>query len=143
VIVESDLQRFLECSRESGIENARLGVGLYGGEFLAGERAEWVIPIRVRCAALYCAMLEKLGVHAYEIADFAAALNYALQIVEYDRAHESASRLVMRSFAALGQRSSANAEFIALKQFLSKHLGVDPSQESAALIASIMAGERP
>jgi DNA-binding SARP family transcriptional activator len=137
VTVVTDVAEFLEaaCGGPDDLARAQL---LYAGELLSGEEDEWVEPIRVRCAAVYAAVLERLADIAISQGDFAQALGFGLELVALDRGHEGASRLVMRCFAALGRRGRALAEFEALRAHLRKHLGLEPTAETRQLIRSIL-----
>lgn len=129
--VESDVDRFLAAYRlpeRSAMESA---VATYGGEYLAGENAEWIYPLRIRCANAYVTMLERLAELAAAEGDHGRALEYALRLVEADRAHEGATRLIMKSLAATGRRCAALAEYDALAKYLDKRLGMKPSHQTA------------
>lgn len=139
LVVESDVERFLACARLGTVEAAHKGIELYIGDFLAGEHGDWVDGIRVRCSCLYIGMLELVATHAFAQHEYVPALAYGLEISDYDRAHEGASRLVMRCFAALGQRNRAFAEYNALKGYLARNLNVVPTEETTELLRSIMA----
>lgn len=140
VIVESDLRRFLDCAKLHDVASAREGVALYAGDLLAGERADWISALRAQCASYYLAMLATLASHAFECGDYQTALIFAAQLIESDRGHESASRLIMRCYAALGQRCAARAEYDRLAKFLAAELGVEPSTETRRTFYEILEG---
>jgi DNA-binding SARP family transcriptional activator len=141
VNVESDVAAFLNLARESSVEAMRAGVALYSGEFLAGEEAEWMYSLRVRCSSAYASMLEGLTQDASARGDHAGALNYALLLAESDRAHEGATRCAMEAFAALGRRGAALAEYEALARYLKRHLGIAPSAATMKLREAIALGD--
>ncbi|MEO7039149.1 MAG: BTAD domain-containing putative transcriptional regulator [Candidatus Elarobacter sp.] len=138
VTIESDLQRFLVCAKAGDVDSAREGVRLYTGDFLAGERADWISAMRAGCASRYLSMLECIALEEFASYDYRTTLEYALQIVAFDRGHEPAARLIMRSYAALGQRSAARAEYDALTKFLALELGVKPSFETRSTLNAIL-----
>jgi DNA-binding SARP family transcriptional activator len=131
--ISSDVDEFLTCCRSGTPDALRSAVALYGGAFLAGELAEWLQPLRIRCATAYECALERLAEFAAAGGDHASALSYGLQLVDTEPAHEGATRLVMRSFAALGQRHRALERFDGLREYLRKHLGVEPTDETSSL----------
>jgi DNA-binding SARP family transcriptional activator len=135
--VNTDVEAFLEAAA-GGPERARAARSLYSGELLSGEDGDWIEPLRVRCAAVYAAVLERLTEEAMGRGEFGEALSIGLELVAFDRGHEGASRLVMRCFAALGRRGRALAEFEALRAHLRKHLGLEPTAETRALIRAIL-----
>jgi DNA-binding SARP family transcriptional activator len=67
-------------------------------------------------------------------------LEYALRLVEMDRAHEGAARLAMRALVAMGRRGAALAAYEALASYLRHHLMLEPSSQTRALRAAIIAG---
>jgi DNA-binding SARP family transcriptional activator len=136
--VRSDVKQFLALSAEKTISSMQAGVAMYSGEFLADENADWIYPLRIRCASAYATMLEGLAGDAAGQSDHAAVLDYALRLAEVDRAHEGATRLAMRAFAALGRRGSALAEYDLLAKYLGQHLGVAPSAATRELRSAIV-----
>jgi DNA-binding SARP family transcriptional activator len=138
VDVHSDVDRFLaQCSRGT-TEAFRAAIDIYGGEFLAGETADWLQPLRVRCASAYGCALEEIAQRAIAAGDYHTGLTFALQLVQFDRGHEGATRLVMRCFAATGQRGRALEQYTALRAYLAKHLSVDATEETAALARQLV-----
>jgi DNA-binding SARP family transcriptional activator len=141
VTLTSDVERFLAYYREGSLEAMSAAIGMYAGEFLAGDDAEWMYPLRVRCSSLYATMLERLAADAMSRGDHIAALDLGLRLVESDRAHEGATRLTMQALAALGRRGAALAEFDELARYLKAHLGIDPAADTLRVRATILAGE--
>ena len=137
VTVVTDVAEFLEAAC-GGPDDLARAHSLYSGELLSGDEDEWIEPIRVRCAAVYAAVLERLADGALGQGEFAQALGFGLELVTLDRGHEGASRLVMRCFGALGRRGRALAEFEALRAHLRKHLGLEPTAETRQLIRAIL-----
>jgi DNA-binding SARP family transcriptional activator len=131
--VDSDLNQFLNAYRSSERSSMESAIGLYNGEYLTGENAEWIYPLRVRCANAYVVMLERLAEMAAAEGDHGRALEYALRLIEADRAHEGATRLMMTSLAATGRRCAALAEYDALAKYLDKRLGMKPSEQTTAV----------
>ncbi len=138
--VDSDAERLLAAARGASAEAMKAAVALYAGEYLAGEEAEWMYPLRLRCANAYAIILERLAESALARDDYAEALDYGLRLLETDRAHEGATRLVMRSLAASGRRGAALAAYGALAEYLKHHLALKPSRPTEQLRASIMEG---
>ncbi|GAC1659413.1 MAG: hypothetical protein NVS4B13_04130 [Candidatus Elarobacter sp.] len=141
VRIECDVGTFTELYRDGSTAAMKAAVGLYAGELLEGQDAEWVRPARVRYASMYASMVQRLADDALEARDFEQALNFALQLLEVDRAHEGAARLVLRCFEARGQRAQALGEYAALRSYLHKQLGVEPMPETTELIQAIVQSE--
>jgi DNA-binding SARP family transcriptional activator len=91
--INSDYEDLLGCCRDGTDAALKHGIALYAGEFCAGEVAEWMYALRARALHSYTTMLERLAEAAITRADYSAALNYALQLIEIDRGHEEATRL--------------------------------------------------
>jgi DNA-binding SARP family transcriptional activator len=137
VSIVTDVIEFLEaaCGPREDLQRAH---SLYSGELLSGDDDDWIEPLRVRCAAVYASVLERLADNAVSQGEFAQALGLGLELVAMDRGHEGASRLVMRCFGALGRRGRALAEFEALRAHLRKHLGLEPTAETRQLIRAVL-----
>jgi DNA-binding SARP family transcriptional activator len=138
VRIECDVGTFEALYRDGSGPAIRKAVALYSGELLAGQDTDWVRPVRVRYAAMYGSMVERLAIEAIDARDYQQALHFALQLLEIDRAHEGASRLVLRCFGALGQRAQALSEYTSLRAYLLKNLGAQPMPETTQLIDAIM-----
>ncbi len=139
--IESDAERLLAASRgNASAEELKDAAELYRGEFLAGDDAEWMYPLRVRCANAYAVILERLAERAFERDAYAEALEHVLLLLETEPDHEGATRLAMRSFAAMGRRGAALAAFDSLATYLHHHLALTPSPQTNELRASIAEG---
>ena len=140
VRIESDYHQLLACYDEGTVDAMKRGIALYQGEFCAGENAEWMCALRARAAAAYITMLQKLAEDALAHGDNPSVVRYALQLVEADRGHEGATRLVMQAFAEMGCRGVALEKYEQLRRWLHLHLGVEPSAITRALLHELMAG---
>jgi DNA-binding SARP family transcriptional activator len=138
VRIHSDAEELLALCRTGAIDALETATELYGGEFLAGEVADWLQPLRVRCASAFGAAIECLADHALQRGDHALALAYGLQLVEAEPGHEGATRLVMQCFTALGQRMRALERYEALVAYLLRHLGIGPTDETTALARDLL-----
>lgn len=143
IAVTTDLDAFLDAARGESPEELLRAKSLYGGELLASDATEWIEPLRVRSAAAYVAVVERLAENAVAYGEYGGALALGLELVAFDRGHEGASRLVMRCFAALGRRGRALAEYEALRAHLRKHLGLEPAPETRQLIRTIVGQAEP
>jgi LuxR family transcriptional regulator, maltose regulon positive regulatory protein len=143
ITVATDVDAFLEAARGESREELLRAKELYGGELLASDSAEWIEPLRVRCASAYVGVLERLADHAVSYGEYGQALGFGLELIAFDRGHEGASRLVMRCFAALGRRGRALAEYEALRAHLRKHLGLEPAAETRQLVRTIVGQSEP
>ena len=140
--VHTDTEEFFTLCRRGTRESLEAAAAIYGGEFLSGETADWLQPMRIRCASIYACALELLARHAEADGDVPGALNAALKLYDAERGHEGATRSIMRCFAALGLRDRAESQFASLRDYLRGRLGVEPSEETATLAREIRSGRR-
>ena len=138
VRVESDVEAFLNRERSDDEGVLREAMSLYRGEFLTGEDADWVQPLRVRCSSAYSSIIERLGRAAYGAGRFSESLAIGLELVSLDLGYEGATRLVMRSFAALGHPLAAQREYDKLDRFLKRRLNAEPTVETRTLLQEIL-----
>ncbi len=141
--IASDVAQFFELREAGTIDAFKQAVGLYEGEFLAGEHGDWIEPMRVKCALTHAGMLEKLADAAISYGEHQEALVYGLDLLAVNRSNESASRMVMRCFAALGRRGRVLAEYEALRAYLRKHLGLEPTAETQNVVRALVAAGSP
>lgn len=138
IMITSDVDGLLAAARSGEIDVMEHAVTLYRGEFLAGENADWMYPMRLRCANAYASVLERLANHALGRGDLPSALDHASSLTSFDRAHEGATRVLMRALAQSGRRAAALAEYEALASYLRKHLDLGPSTATVALRDAII-----
>jgi two-component SAPR family response regulator len=143
VHLRSDVAQFLELHHAGTMDAAKDAVRLYEGEFLAGEQGDWIEPMRVKCATIHAGLLEKLADAAISYGEHQEALGYGLDLLAVDRANEAASRMVMRCFAALGRRGRVLAEYEALRAYLRKHLGLEPTLETQSVVRALVGAGQP
>lgn len=126
-------------------------VALYRqGELLAGLSLpdaypfeEWLLMQRENLYQQQLSALHDLTA-AYEqqgVVD--KARQYAHWQIQQEPWREEAHRQLMRLLAGQGQRAEAIAQYQACRQLLQAELGVEPSAETEALLAQIMAGSLP
>jgi DNA-binding SARP family transcriptional activator len=142
VPIVSDIDSFLNCAKTATIASFESGISIYRGDFLAGDRGDWIEPLRIWYASRYLDMLVHLASDAANRGDYSKALEYGLRIMENDPGHEAGARCVMFSFASVSRRSAALMHYEGLKAYLLRHMGVEPSPETTALWLRIRAGER-
>jgi len=133
VQIISDVAQFMRCTRLATIESLHAAMDLYGGDFLAGETADWQQPMRVRVASARAAALEVIIEDLLSREQYAAALSFGLDLVEAEPGSENGTRLVMRCFAALGQRTRALEQYNHLKTYLAEQIGAEPTDETRQL----------
>ncbi|HEY2475790.1 MAG TPA: bacterial transcriptional activator domain-containing protein [Candidatus Cybelea sp.] len=138
VTIVSDVARFIDYTRVGTIESLRAAVDLYAGDFLAGETADWLQPMRVRVAAARASALEAIIEELVDREKFSRALAFGLDLMEAEPGHEHGTRLVMRCFSALGQRARALEQYRLLKTYLAEQIGVEPTAETSRLASELI-----
>jgi len=120
--------------RTAAIAAFRRAIGLYGGPYLPDNMYEdWSVVERERLAMLFNDAAMRLGALLLEEGLAHEAIGLAWRVLENDRAHEEAYRLLMRAHATLGERSTALRLYARCVTMLHDELGVEPLPETTAL----------
>ncbi len=115
---------------------------LWGGEPMPEERyADWATSWRERLIDRHAEVLAALADAYADAGDHAATVEVCRQLVELDPLDEAAQRRLIRAFARAGRRGYALRQFLACRHALVTSLGVEPSEETAALQRRVLAGE--
>lgn len=116
---------------------------LYRGDYLDSTPCtDWAEGERRRLRASYVVLATRLGELHAERGDHTAAIAGCARVLERDPWNEEATRLVMRSYAATGNRSLALQLFKSFETALVDDLGVTPSAEARMLYEEILAPTR-
>ena len=114
----------------------------YHGPFLTGFSIpdsaafeEWASLWRERLGRMVLEGLRYLADQYEDCGEYARALDYAQRQVALDPWLEESHRQVMRILALSGQRGAALAQYEIFKQVLAAGLGVEPSEETQAVVS--------
>ncbi len=125
----------------------REAVELAHGDFLAGfslreteEFDAWQTLTTETLRLELSAALERLATALAERQEYAAALPYARRWLTLDPLHEPAHRLLMRLYAATGDRPAAVRQYEQCVQILADELGISPDLETGRLHAALFTG---
>jgi DNA-binding SARP family transcriptional activator len=102
-------------------------VEIYRGDLLEGWYDEWVLSERERLSQLYLWLLEQLVGCLEACGDLAGATQHAEQLLRHDPLNEGSYRLLMRLFAAQGDRARALRLYHICVTTMQRELGVEPS----------------
>jgi len=105
---------------------------------LPGEEAEWLDLLRARLTEVRLRALESLGEVWIARGDPALAARDAAEAIRVDPYRERAHRLLIRAHIADGDRGAAAQAYEACRRLLAEELGVEPSSETRALVASVL-----
>jgi two-component SAPR family response regulator/Flp pilus assembly protein TadD len=108
-------------------------VHLYQGEYFPEGENSWVMAERGRLSQMYEHALLSLAQLHLENAEPQTALLHCQTILAENHCMESAHRLAMQAYAALGNRSGIANQFELCRQSLQDELGLEPSPETLKL----------
>jgi len=106
------------------------------GELLPGWYDDWIVLERERVRQLQLHVLEVAADQLLRAGRHAVALELALGALRMEETRESAHRLVIRVHLAEGNTGEAWRQFKRCERVLDKELGVSPSSQLQALLAS-------
>jgi DNA-binding SARP family transcriptional activator len=114
---------------------------LWTAEPLPEDRyAPWTFAWRDRLVETYSQVLSAL-IDGYEASgEHHHAIRAAQKLLELDRLDERAHRQLMAAYARTGRTSYALRQYLECRRALVVELGVEPSAETSALQAKILAG---
>jgi serine/threonine protein kinase/DNA-binding SARP family transcriptional activator len=137
-----------ESLAESGRHPEALA--LYAGPFLDGvfpargpSLEEWVELRRARLARRHRAASDAFIAEARKRGDLQAALRAAETWATLDHLDDAAQHHLIRLLAETGSRSEALAQFERYEANLREHLGLEPLEETRALVEWIREGSSP
>lgn len=123
--------------------------GLYRGEFLSGYSldneafADWLLFERTRLRNLAEGVLHGAIARAQEDGRHGEAIGLAERLVALDPLREHSHRTLIELHLATSERSKALAHFQKMKALLWRELAIEPSPETAALLAAAKAQTSP
>ena len=115
------------------IEMLQESLELYQGEFFPEGEGIWVMTERQRLSQICEHSRLTLAQLLLEKGDSKSALIHCQSILAENHCMESAHRLAMQSYAALGNRSGIMNQYEQCKQYLQDELGLEPSEETEKL----------
>jgi LuxR family maltose regulon positive regulatory protein len=115
------------------IELLQEAIQLYRGEFYPEGEGSWVMIERGRLTQMYEHSELTLAQLHLEQDEPQTALIYCQNILAENHCMESAHRLAMKAYAALGNRSGVANQFELCKLSLQDELGLEPSPETIKL----------
>jgi DNA-binding SARP family transcriptional activator len=91
---------------------------------------EWVDEQRGFYREQYLHMLEALVAAAQKTSEWVRSLSLAQQILRDDPFREDIHAMVMRAYAAQGNRAAVKEQYETLRNLLRKELGVEPAADT-------------
>ncbi|WP_405442341.1 winged helix-turn-helix domain-containing protein [Streptomyces avidinii] len=145
----SDLDRFQELVH-TGLRAAAAGdaplartrlraaLALYGGEFLRGESADWVVEQREYLRALALRALGVLRADAEAREDFVELIEVCRRTLEIDRHHEETYRALMTAHGRRGELACVRRWYELCARRMRDELAVAPEPETQRLLATLL-----
>jgi predicted ATPase/DNA-binding SARP family transcriptional activator len=140
-----DAEAFASAVREatvaSGLAGRLAARELYRGELLPDDRyADWAEAPREALAQDHLTLLAQLAQLHEREGNREAATETLRELLQHDRADESAHRSLMRLYAVDDQRRMALRQYERLRAAMARELEVEPSHESRQLYREILEG---
>jgi ATP/maltotriose-dependent transcriptional regulator MalT/DNA-binding SARP family transcriptional activator len=115
---------------------------LWTGEPLPEDRyAAWSLPWRTRLMDTYAQLLGALVDSSQNSGRDHDAVRWGRALLEIDPLDEAAHRRLMIAYARTGRTSHALRQFLECRHALVTELGIEPSAQTSAVQARILAGE--
>jgi DNA-binding SARP family transcriptional activator len=125
--------------RHAALERA---AALWTGEPLPEDRyATWSMPWRARITETYAQLLGALVDSSQAAGRHHDAIRSARALLAVDPLDEAAHRRLMIAYARTGRISHALRQFLECRHALVTELGIEPSAQTSALQARILAGD--
>ena len=125
--------------REEAVAAYEGALALHGGDYLEEDLYEdWTMVERERLSNAYVDMLDRLARRHMEAGRLGEGVGACYRILEADRCHEDAHRLLMRCYAGLGQRGRALRQYRLCERTLAQDYGMSPSPETRSLHKSLL-----
>lgn len=152
--IRADAQRFedqriqAEAAATRGdeqqfLEHAELAVAEYHGELMPGNYSDWVLQMRERLAGQCAQLCTEATARWLNRGQGHRALAMARRRLDVQPLEEAGYRELMRVQLALGENAAALYTFHQCAQVLERELGVNPGNETRALIQQMLSAAQP
>lgn len=143
----SDLPTQQALTRSTAVSIAD-AVSLYNGPFLAGfyiqqaaAFSEWALLEQERLAQMTIHGMDKLANFYLERGQYAEGISLGRTLISLDPMREESHRQLIKLFAASGQRHAAVEQYESCVAILDEELGLEPAEETIALIEQVRNGQ--
>lgn len=140
---EIDVERFDELLASADPAALAEAVALYRGPLLSDLPDEWVLEAQDDYRLRVAGACERLGDHAEETGDMAAAADWARRAVGFEPLRESGHRALISRLRQAGRPAEALAAYRKCDAVISAELGVQPSADIQELGRQLGAAEGP
>ncbi|WP_440103069.1 AfsR/SARP family transcriptional regulator [Streptosporangium sp. H16] len=113
---------------------------LYVGDFLSGETGDWINEQRQWMRGTALRALSALRTEALEREDWPAAMHWCRRALDVDPHHETTYQTLMMMHGELGELGRVLSWYEVCRHRLRTDLGVEPSERTERLLATLMRG---
>ena len=123
---------------DSQIKHYKAAVNYYQGPFLPKIDQTWVLSQREQYQSIFITGALKLANLLLQQGHHGSALQYSKRVLEQDSCSEATHRLIMLTYAAIGDRSALKRQYEMCQQNLLSELNVEPSETTRNLFETLM-----
>ncbi|MFE2292921.1 BTAD domain-containing putative transcriptional regulator [Streptomyces sp. NPDC059452] len=116
----------------------RAAADLYGGDFLRGESADWVVEQREYLRALALRGLGVLRADAEEREDSVELIEVCRRVLEIDRHHEETYRALMAAHGRRGELACVRRWYELCARRMGDELALSPGRETQQLLRTLI-----
>ncbi len=132
-----DVEAFRQMAAGPDLADWQEALALYGGDLLPSCFDDWLLIEREALHLTYVNLLHRAGEQLHRLGRFQQALPLAQRLIQEEPLDERALRLLMRSYAALGQRGAALAAYERFVASAADELGMEPTPTTRALAQGV------
>jgi two-component SAPR family response regulator len=138
---EYDVENFVSAIKKASeekqnakkIEALNRAISLYQGHYLPTLDAEWVITDRERYQTMFSSAAEEQALLLLEQRSLEEAFAIAQKALDLTPYHEPLHRIIMRIYAARGDRPSILRQYEKCQNLLLNEIGAPPSEQTEQL----------
>ncbi|MFQ5922507.1 MAG: BTAD domain-containing putative transcriptional regulator [Anaerolineales bacterium] len=138
----SDFWLDIALLEDSADQDLETEVSVYEGELLPGFYEDWIFLERDRLNAAFERKMQCLLTQLLQEQRWTEVLNWSERWIAQGHVPEAAYRALMMAHAAAGELSKVETAYQRCVEALRQEVGVDPSEDTAHLYKSLMAGEK-
>ncbi len=140
-----DIEQFLRHAdqgiAQNAVEDCQAGLSLYRGDLLPGCLDEWLLAEREKYRLQFLRLLRHTAHWLSGQRQSETALPVLRRLLQEEPFDEDILRLLMRAYAALGQRGAALAVYERFTSLAADELGIEPDETTLALAQAIRSAD--
>lgn len=124
------------------VEHFRHAMGLYLGDFLAGETDEWIVEQRTWIRGLVLAALTELRTDAVVREEWPEVVHWCRRTLELEPCHEETYQTLMMMHGELGEPGRVRDWYELYRRRLRQNLDLEPGERTERILLSALNGGR-